>query len=50
VNESALSSSILQNIIAGACIDVFASEPIRPDNPLLKAKHPEKLVLSPHNA
>ena len=49
-NKRSPHQSINQNIIAGACIDGFDSEPIRPDNPLIKVKHPEELVLSPHNA
>ena len=50
VNELALAKAINNNQIGGACIDVFENEPINPDNPLLKVKYPEKLVLSPHNA
>lgn len=50
VNELALADAIDNNQIGGACVDVFENEPINPDNPLLNVKHPEKLVLSPHNA
>jgi glycerate dehydrogenase len=50
VNEFALAKAIDNNQIGGACIDVFENEPINIENPLLKVKHPEKLVLSPHNA
>ena len=50
VDEEALALTIDQNKIGGACIDVFTSEPISPDNPLLHVRHPEKLILSPHNA
>ncbi len=50
VNEQELANAIDKKEIAGACIDVFEKEPIAADNPLLKIKYPEKLVLSPHNA
>lgn len=50
VDEKALATAIDQQLIGGACIDVFEQEPIASDNPLLSVKHPEKLVLSPHNA
>lgn len=50
VDESALAKAIDAGEIGGACIDVFEKEPISKDNLLLKVKHPEKLVLSPHNA
>lgn len=50
VNELALAKAIDDHQIGGACVDVFENEPIKHDNPLLKVKYPEKLVLSPHNA
>jgi lactate dehydrogenase-like 2-hydroxyacid dehydrogenase len=50
VNELALANAINDGQIGGACVDVFEREPIDMDNPLLKVKYPEKLVLSPHNA
>ncbi len=50
VDEVALAAAIDSGHIGGAGIDVFGHEPILPDNPLLSVKHPEKLVLSPHNA
>jgi len=50
VDESALAEAINNSLIAGACIDVFEHEPIKVENPLLKVKYPEKLVLTPHNA
>ena len=50
VDEKALANAIDQNEIGGACIDVYSSEPIEPDNPLLKVKDPKKLILTPHNA
>lgn len=48
VNEKALANAIDNQLIAGAAIDVFESEPIQPDNPLLKVKNSERLVLTPH--
>lgn len=50
VNEKDLSHAISNEKIGGAGIDVFEKEPISDDNPLLKVKYPERLVLSPHNA
>lgn len=50
VNELALANAIEKNQIGGACIDVFENEPINQNNPLLKIKNHEKLVLTPHNA
>lgn len=50
VNETAVADAITNQKIGGACIDVFKNEPINPDNPLLKVKYPERLVLTPHNA
>jgi len=37
-------------LIAGAALDVFEKEPIAFDNPLLKIKQSEKLVMVPHIA
>lgn len=50
VDESALANAINTHEIGGACIDVFEKEPIDKDHPLLQVKHPERLVLTPHNA
>ena len=50
VDEAALAKAIDYNQIGGACIDVFENEPVKAENPLLKVKHPDKLVLTPHNA
>jgi lactate dehydrogenase-like 2-hydroxyacid dehydrogenase len=50
VNEEDLAQALNDDIIAGACADVFASEPILANNPLTFLKRPEKIVLSPHNA
>ena len=50
VDEAALASALDDNLIAGAALDVFTSEPIEADSPLLRIKDPYKLLLSPHNA
>ena len=50
VDESALAIAIDKGEIGGACIDVFEKEPIPENNPLLKIRNQEKIVLSPHNA
>ncbi len=50
VDETALAEAIDNNGIGGACIDVFPNEPILTNNPLLKVRRPERLVLTPHNA
>lgn len=50
IDETALASAIDNEEINGACIDVFESEPINQDNPLLNVKFPERLILTPHNA
>ncbi len=50
VNEEDLASALNDDVIAGACMDVFSTEPISAKNPLTHLKRPEKIVLSPHNA
>ena len=50
IDEVALAQAIDEDKIGGACIDVFEKEPIKPDNPLLKVKNQQKLILTPHNA
>jgi len=50
VVEEDLAAALDGDVIAGACVDVFTSEPTHPDNPLALLKKPEKIVLSPHNA
>lgn len=42
--------AIDEEIIGGAALDVFEIEPIPAENPLLKAKNKEKLILTPHIA
>lgn len=50
VDEAAVTEALDGDRLAGAAFDVFTREPIRPDNPLLHVKDPDKLLLSPHNA
>ncbi|MBD3226892.1 MAG: D-glycerate dehydrogenase [Candidatus Lokiarchaeota archaeon] len=45
IDEKALISVLKHNKIAGAGLDVFTSEPINPNNPLLKLKN---IVITPH--
>jgi len=50
VNEKDLAYALDHNIIAGAGLDVLSNEPIKRDNPLLKIKNKEKLIITPHIA
>jgi glycerate dehydrogenase len=50
VDESALARAIDESWIAGAALDVLSSEPIEPDNPLLKVRKKERLFITPHIA
>jgi len=45
INETDLARALNEEIISGAAIDVFATEPVETDNPLLSAKN---ILLSPH--
>jgi phosphoglycerate dehydrogenase-like enzyme len=47
VDETALVRALQNKVIAGAGLDVFEQEPIRPDNPLLAM---DNVVLTPHIA
>lgn len=50
VDEKALAEAVDSGMIAGAALDVFASEPLAEDSPVLKISHKERLSLSPHIA
>ena len=50
VDEKALADAISAGAIAGAGLDVFTSEPLPADNPLLHTAHPERLSFTPHIA
>ncbi len=50
VDEAGLARALNEKKIAGAALDVFESEPIKADNPLLFIENPDKLILAPHTA
>ncbi len=52
IDEAALSQALREGRLAGAALDTFEWEPIRPDNPLLPlARDPAmNVVLTPHTA
>jgi phosphoglycerate dehydrogenase-like enzyme len=45
VDEAALTQALRECWIAGAALDVFASEPLPPDHPLLQM---DNVILAPH--
>lgn len=47
IDEVALNNSLASGTLAGAGLDVFATEPVSPDNPLLKR---DDVITSPHMA
>ena len=47
VNETDLDKALNENLITGAGLDVFESEPVDTNNPLLKNN---KVIMSPHTA
>jgi glycerate dehydrogenase len=47
VDEAALAQALDAGLLAGAALDVVSREPIRPDNPLLRARN---CLLTPHIA
>jgi lactate dehydrogenase-like 2-hydroxyacid dehydrogenase len=50
INENALAEALDNNRIAGAALDVLINEPIDLNNPLLKIKSKQKLLITPHIA
>ena len=50
VNEQDLARALNENLIGAAGIDVLENEPILPDNPLLKVKEKDKILITPHMA
>lgn len=50
VVEEALAKVIDEGVIGGAGLDVYSTEPIPADHPLLCTRHPERLSLTPHVA
>lgn len=47
VDERALVNACERGLLAGAALDVFAREPLPPEDPLL---HSERILLTPHSA
>ncbi|WP_435334398.1 phosphoglycerate dehydrogenase [Haloarchaeobius sp. TZWWS8] len=45
VDEEALAEAVEDGVLAGAAVDVFAEEPVSPDNPLLDV---DDVVVTPH--
>jgi len=45
VDEDALAAAVEDGVLAGAAVDVFADEPVSPDNPLLDV---EDVIVTPH--
>jgi D-3-phosphoglycerate dehydrogenase len=45
VNEPELAAAVENDVLAGAAVDVFADEPISPENPLLSV---DDIVVTPH--
>ncbi len=50
VNEKDLARAIDDGIIGSAGVDVLTKEPVQRDNPLLRVRQKEKLLITPHIA
>ena len=50
MDEAALARAVDEGQIAGAALDVFTSEPLLLDSPLMKVSRKDRLVFSPHIA
>lgn len=50
VNEKDLAQALDEGLLHGAGLDVLEKEPIAAENPLLKIKEKEKLLITPHIA
>ncbi len=50
INEEDLAEALNEGWIAGAGLDVYQTEPLPADSPLLTVKDPTKLSLTPHTA
>ena len=50
VVDEDLARALDEDIIGGAALDVFKEEPIPKENPLLKIKNKERLIMTPHVA
>ena len=51
IDESALARAVTQGWIGGAGVDVFSSEPVSPENPLVAAaREGANMILTPHIA
>jgi glycerate dehydrogenase len=50
IDESALAEALDTGALHGAALDVFCTEPLPADNPLMKVRFPQRLRLSPHVA
>ncbi|KNF09011.1 D-2-hydroxyacid dehydrogenase Ddh [Gottschalkia purinilytica] len=50
INEKDLSVALDEDLIMGACLDVLEKEPIDKENPLLRIKNKDKLLITPHIA
>ncbi len=50
IDEAALAEAIDKGTIAGAGTDVYTSEPLPADNPLMHVKRRDSLILTPHIA